>query len=158
MSKDWFMKFRASVAAVFFVTVIGCSGNTLNTKLDSIEEAMFAGDAGAVEALLKSGHDANGSGPRGIPYVHVATGPKGRASCLRVILEAGADPDTMHNGYTPLMNAASWLHVDSCRLLVQYGASITTRAPDGRLAIDMVGNPSSYDAQQIRELLSVPDS
>jgi hypothetical protein len=80
----------------------------------------------------------------------IATGPKGGVAVVRELLRKGANPDGDGLGYSPLMNAASWLGAESVRLLLDAGADVRFMS-DGMRAIDVIGRGGSEDL--VRELL-----
>jgi hypothetical protein len=80
----------------------------------------------------------------------VATGPKGGSGVVRELLRKGANPNGKGDGYSPLMNAASWCSPKSVLLLLDAGADVDYRF-GGKRAIDVVGSGGGTD--EIRELL-----
>jgi ankyrin repeat protein len=56
----------------------------------------------------------------------------------RLLLEAGADPNsTQHGGFTPLLEAAQLADADMVDLLLGHGADPRARLEDGRSAVDL---------------------
>ncbi len=80
----------------------------------------------------------------------VATGPRGGSDVVRELLRKGANPNGDGQGYSPLMNAASWVNPESVRLLLDAGADVDFRFGDKR-AIDVVGSGSRTD--EVKEML-----
>jgi hypothetical protein len=112
------MHFQTIISACMMLVVAGCSRNHT-----SIESAVRANDAHAVRQFIERGSDFR-RGADGSDLVYLATGPKGGSDVLRELLKAGASPDGLDpkSPYTPLMNAASWASLESCRLLIDAGA------------------------------------
>ncbi|MFI1104788.1 ankyrin repeat domain-containing protein [Streptomyces melanogenes] len=96
--------------------------------------AIAAGDAARVRAVLRSGADPerpDGEGAR--PLYEAAV--NGKAEIVRLLLAAGAAPDTESSGIgaegTPLCAAACWGHTETVRVLLTYGADPNLREDDG---------------------------
>ncbi|MGB8436555.1 MAG: ankyrin repeat domain-containing protein, partial [Burkholderiales bacterium] len=60
-------------------------------------EAVTAGDAGAVEKLLRAGGDPNARAPDGDTGLHIAAG-RGQVVMIKVLLERNADVNARGNG------------------------------------------------------------
>ncbi|MFK4065971.1 ankyrin repeat domain-containing protein [Streptomyces sp. NPDC029674] len=99
-------------------------------------ELVYAASLGVtreVRTLLNRGADpelpdADGTTPLYAASVH------GAADTVRVLLRAGARPDTESRGLTdgtPLCGAAAWGHVDTVRELLAHGADPNLREDDG---------------------------
>ncbi|MFJ2771973.1 ankyrin repeat domain-containing protein [Streptomyces sp. NPDC087300] len=96
--------------------------------------AAMLGDTATVRSLLRSGRldpelpDADGTTALYAASVH------GAASTVRVLLRAGARPDTESRGLTdgtPLCGAAAWGHTATVRELLAHGADPDLREDDG---------------------------
>ncbi|MFG3295230.1 ankyrin repeat domain-containing protein [Streptomyces sp. NPDC048179] len=100
----------------------------------SLFEAVQAGDARTVKALLHSGacpERGNGDGTTPLYLASV----QGEAEIARLLLEAGASPDTESAGPgsegTPLCAASCWGHTETVRQLLAYGADPNLREDHG---------------------------
>ncbi|MGW2228368.1 ankyrin repeat domain-containing protein [Streptomyces formicae] len=96
--------------------------------------AAMLGDTGVVRSLLRSGRldpelpDAWGTTALYAASVH------GASDTARVLLRAGARPDTESTGPTdgtPLCGAAAWGHADTVRELLAHGADPNLREDHG---------------------------
>ena len=70
----------------------------------------------------------------------------GRIECLTVLLQHGAEPNLAHSdsGDTALMVAASGVHVDSVRLLLEYRADVAQLNHAGQSVLDIMGDDEMY--------------
>ena len=96
--------------------------------------AAFLGGAGAVRVLLEHGADADddADNPFGVRPVHAA-GAAHDHETMRLLLEAGADPNQrQRGGFVPLHEAAHTDDVEMARLLLDHGADPALTADDGR--------------------------
>jgi len=83
-----------------------------------------------VEALLKSGANANTRDALGMrPLLYAAR--NGVIEVVRVLLEAGADPDVKGGGFTPLGIAALNGHTRTVQLLLKAGADVDKKSDNG---------------------------
>jgi ankyrin repeat protein len=99
--------------------------------------AAFLGGPGAVRVLLEHGADADddAENPFGVRPVHAA-GAAHDAETMRLLLEAGADPNLrQQGGFVPLHEAAHTDDVAMAELLLDHGADPSLAADDGRDAI-----------------------
>jgi len=97
-------------------------------EAESIVEAAWRGDAASVEAALRDG-SADAPAPDGYTaLLRAAWG--GRATCARVLLDAGADPRRRDPFGRPVLSLAAELgDTDVMALLIAAGAEVD--APDG---------------------------
>jgi len=103
-----------------------------------VREMVDANDTHRLSEWLSSGGDPDLIvGNESLLYV--ATGPHGGHEVLRLLLDAGADPNKGMVTYSPLMNAASWCRLEACKLLVEHGADPKARNSKGETALAVVG-------------------
>lgn len=98
-----------------------------------LTEAAGWADAEHVAALLRDGADPNMPGPGGTTPLYRAS-VQNRVDNLRVLLAAGADPNTESgtgDEGLPLCGAASWGHIKSVRELLMAGADPNLREDNG---------------------------
>jgi ankyrin repeat protein len=101
--------------------------------------AAFLGGPEVVRILLERGADADddADNPFGVRPVHAASAAHDRET-MRLLLEAGADPNHRQSGgFVPLHEAAHTDDVEMARLLLDHGADPTLTADDGRDARQM---------------------
>ena len=114
--------------------------------------AAFLGGPEAVGILLERGADADddADNPFGVRPVHAASAAHDRET-MRLLLEAGADPNQrQRGGFTPLHEAAHTDDVEMARLLLDHGADPALTADDGRDARRMAADDGST---RVAELL-----
>ena len=107
--------------------------------------AAFLGGPDAVRVLLEHGADADGDAdnPFGVRPVHAASAAHDRET-MRLLLEAGADPNQrQRGGFVPLHEAAHSDDVEMARLLLAHGADPALTADDGRDARRMAADDGS---------------
>ncbi|MER6154076.1 ankyrin repeat domain-containing protein [Streptomyces sp. NPDC001868] len=96
--------------------------------------AILVGDTAAVKAVLRAGADPEQADSEGTTPLYAAS-VNGEADIARLLLAAGAAPDTESSGIgaegTPLCAAACWGHTDTVRELLAYGADPNTREDHG---------------------------
>ena len=103
--------------------------------------AAFLGGAEAVRVLLEHGADADddADNPFGVRPVHAASAAHDHET-MRLLLEAGADPNLrQQGGFVPLHEAARSDDAEMARLLLDHGADPGLDAVDGRDARGMAG-------------------
>lgn len=116
----------------------GCKDKRVKTPIG----AAFCGDAEFLRHWLHSGGDPNLADKDGQTLLCFATGPKGNAETVRVLLQAGADPSLCKPGnYSPLMHAASEGNIDMVKALVEAGADLNYRSSDGYDAYECARRP-----------------
>ncbi|MGA4841231.1 ankyrin repeat domain-containing protein [Streptomyces sp. G45] len=98
-------------------------------------EAIWEGDAARVGAALRTGADPNRPDRDGVTPLYEAA-VNGRAEAARLLLAAGARPDTESDGMpgadgTPLCAAACWGHTGTVRALLAHGADPDLREDQG---------------------------
>jgi uncharacterized protein len=114
--------------------------------------AAFLGGPEAVGILHERGADADddADNPFGVRPVHAASAAHDRET-MRLLLEAGADPNQrQRGGFTPLHEAAHTDDVEMARLLLDHGADPALTADDGRDARRMAADDGST---RVAELL-----
>jgi uncharacterized protein len=107
--------------------------------------AAFLGGSEAVRVLLEHGADADddADNPFGVRPVHAA-GAAHDHETMRLLLEAGADPNPrQQGGFVPLHEAAHSDDVEMARLLLAHGADPALAADDGRDAIRIAADDGS---------------
>ncbi|GGR77167.1 serine/threonine protein kinase [Streptomyces aureoverticillatus] len=99
-----------------------------------LAEAIPAGDVVRVKALLRAGADPERADDGGATPLYQAS-VNGKAAIARLLLAAGASPDTESDGLgsdgTPLCAAACWGHTGTVRELLAYGADPNLREDHG---------------------------
>jgi uncharacterized protein len=96
--------------------------------------AAFLGGAEPVRVLLEHGADADddADNPFGVRPVHAAAAAHDRET-MRLLLEAGADPNQrQRGGFVPLHEAAHTDDVEMARLLLAHGADPAAADDEGR--------------------------
>lgn len=97
-------------------------------------EAILSGDARSVEALLRRGASPQRRDTDGTTPLYLAS-VQGEAQVARLLMEAGAAPDTPSRGAgaegTPLCAAACWGHTSTVRELLAHGADPHLREDEG---------------------------
>jgi uncharacterized protein len=107
--------------------------------------AAFLGGPEAVRILLEHGADADddADNPFGVRPVHAASAAHDHVT-MRLLLEAGADPNLrQQGGFVPLHEAAHSDDVEMARLLLAHGADPALAADDGRDAIRIAADDGS---------------
>ena len=107
--------------------------------------AAFLGGAEVVRVLLEHGADADddADNPFGVRPVHAASAAHDHET-MRLLLEAGADPNLrQQGGFVPLHEAAHSDDVELARLLLDHGADPALAADDGRDAIRIAADDGS---------------
>src|SRR5256885_8150896 len=92
--------------------------------IDQLTSAILGSRVARVASLLRRGVPVNGADKNGTTPLYKAA-VQGETEIVRVLLEAGADPNLESGGQdegTPLCAAASWGRTEVVRLLLQHGA------------------------------------
>jgi ankyrin repeat protein len=71
-------------------------------------------------------------------------------NAVKILLQAGANPNLISYGHTPLMNASWWSRIECVRLLLQAGAKINIQGIDGITALMLA---SRFNIDCVRLLL-----
>ena len=115
--------------------------------------AAFLGGPESVRVLLEHGADADddADNPFGVRPVHAASAAHDHET-MRLLLEAGADPNQrQRGGFVPLHEAAHTDDVEMAQLLLAHGADPALTADDGRDARRMAADDGST---RVAELLT----
>lgn len=113
--------------------------------------AAFLGGSDAVRVLLEHGADADddADNPFGVRPVHAASAAHDHET-MRLLLEAGADPNQrQRGGFVPLHEAAHTDDVEMARLLLDHGADPALTADDGRDARRMAADDGNTRVAQL---------
>ncbi|MEV8595742.1 ankyrin repeat domain-containing protein [Streptomyces sp. NPDC052012] len=97
-------------------------------------DAILMDDTAGVRAALRAGADPEGRDGEGTTLLYQAS-VSGHADIARLLLAAGAHPDTESRGLgaegTPLCAAACWGYIDAVRELLAHGADPDLREDHG---------------------------
>src|SRR5215831_853724 len=96
----------------------------MGAMIDSLINAILASRTEEAAALVERGAPVDGISLYGSSPLYAAA-VQGEAEIVRILLDAGADPNRESAGEsegTPLCAAASWGHAEVVRLMLQYGA------------------------------------
>ena len=121
-------------------------------RADELHDAVIAGKADAVEALLIAGADVNAPGDLGSP-LHLAAFD-GNVEIARLLIAKQADVNARHeaDGARPLHVAANYNHATLAALLLDNGADPTVRDPRGLTAADRAERNAMFEvAALLRE-------
>ncbi len=100
--------------------------------------AAFFGHAELASFLLEQGGDLQAVSRNAMANTPLHSAVAGRRGALvRVLLEAGADPDALAHGLTPLHLAAHAGHQPIAELLLAYGAIADLADPHGKTPADL---------------------
>ncbi len=90
-------------------------------------------DIKMIKLLLKLGGSPNGAAGCGMAPIILATGG-GDLTVVKVLLDAGADPNIFGHASSPLANAKNSKNTKMVNLLLKYGAKEMTSPPKGPAA------------------------
>jgi ankyrin len=90
-------------------------------------------DIKMIKLLLKLGGSPNGAAGCGMAPLILATGG-GDLATVKVLLDAGADPNIFGHASSPLANAKNSKNTKMVNLLLKYGAKEMTSPPKGPAA------------------------
>ncbi len=111
-------------------------------------EAVYHGRIECVHLLLK--HGAHASGATSLIPLHIAA-ERGRAACLRALLQAGADVNQSNESGTPLHQAVFFNQKELVIILLEAGADTTRKNSQGQTPADIAKKEGYTD---ILELLN----
>ncbi|MEW6677407.1 MAG: ankyrin repeat domain-containing protein [Pseudomonadota bacterium] len=94
-------------------------------------DASAKGDRPRLESLLQEGINPNGRRDLWGKTALVEAVDRGDVEMVRLLLDAGADPDLKAAGYTPLGRAAMQGHSRIARMLLEAGADPDLKSNDG---------------------------
>jgi ankyrin repeat protein len=114
----------------------GTGGST--QKMDSLIKATRDNNVKLVKEILSSGGiDMNALYNDRISPLHW-TCLEGFAECVKMLLEAKADPNVTNKFFeTPLREASFQGHVECVKLLITHKANVNLRSKDGESALDI---------------------
>ncbi len=116
-------------------------------------EALRAGEAGALAALLQSGADPEALPPQGCmrgAALLMNAAHLGHPGCVEVLLAAGAGVDLQTpSGWTPLMAAAARGHVEALGVLVRADADLSLRNDQGQTALAVAQARGQSEAARV---------
>lgn len=107
-------------------------------------DAASMGETDEVAALINEGAEvdaADTEGTTALLYAAYNMDPE----MIRLLLDAGADPNTMDNYSTPLMTAVSYEDRESAALLVEYGADPYMEDPNGDTPAEYISATTGQD-------------
>lgn len=109
----------------------------------------------ALQQLKAAAAEAPGAGPGENLWTAASDGDLARVDSL-MALEGFTPSSQDENGYTPVMAAASWGHVQLLSLLLQrQPSSVLVADADGDTALHHVAQATELEAEQLRPVLQV---
>jgi uncharacterized protein len=112
-----------------------------NDGFTALHLASFFAQPEAAEELLQSGADPNAvaKNPMKVAVINSAAA-SGRAELVKMVLAAGADPNTRQlAGYTALHAAAAHDNIEMAQALLHAGADASLKSDDGQSAAEKAG-------------------
>ena len=107
--------------------------------------ACFFGQIEAAEILISHQADVNAVSPMRIAVIHSAAASR-NAALLKLVLQAGADPNPQQQGgYTALHEAAMHNSVERAQALLDAGADRSIRSDAGLTAAEMAANEGNKE-------------
>jgi len=142
--------------------IISVPHSTQQRDLDqALLDAVIAGDASRVEVLIGQGADAGAANQYDVTALSFAA-DRGHVDVVRVLLEAGAEPDVTDTfyGMNPITRAMSQEYPDIVRLLLEHGADGGPVLMDAMFRDDVAAArqalaPGNVDARTLSSALRV---
>jgi ankyrin repeat protein len=116
--------------------------------------AAYFGHPAIVGFLLKNGADVRLAARNGQKVTALHAGAsRGGAEIVKMLLEAGADPNvTQERGFVPLHSAAANGNVAIVELLLKHGARADAKSDDGKTPADVAAEGGHKDlAEMLRK-------
>lgn len=135
---------------------IRATGNDQEPEYASLDQreligAVIAGDHATLENFLKNGINPNARPDLWGKTALIEAIERGDVEMVRLLLDAGADPDVKGGGYTPLGRAAILGHGRITAMLLKYGADPDLKSSDGNTPLTAAASMNRLDV--IRALL-----
>lgn len=122
-----------------------------NDGFTALHQAAFFGQPAAVEVLLLHAPDVNAISRNAMKVAVINAAAASRnAEVVKLVLRAGADPDTQQPmGYTALHSAAANNSIDMVRALLDAGADPAIRTDAGQTAAEMAAEKGGTEVAAI---------
>ena len=101
--------------------------------------AVSLGKHRVITALLKAGADTSVRDENGMPLMHVAA-MNGAFKAIQILITAGLDPRSQHEGLSPLHRAVMHGHTDTVKSLLNAEVPVDEETAEGLKPIELVGN------------------